>query len=203
MSDNIEVSAHVEQWPLHVQTQRFNIWRLLIVSDKMICNVDQEAEKKFKSVRSKDLATRERVNFVLSSELMDTLRQKSIDEQIPMSRIIDAALIQYLKRDTEEYRKASLSSGVPLRHLLEIMLLFSHNSDETKKYLDLVKSSFSNFTYSSCLFKTDGKTIVGTKVILYLADSDNEVLGKFIDKISNLDYARKIKVLLDGKDFQC
>ena len=173
------------------------------MSDKMICNVDQEAEKKFKSVRSKDLATRERVNFVLSSELMDTLRQKSIDEQIPMSRIIDAALIQYLKRDTEEYRKASLSSGVPLRHLLEIMLLFSHNSDMTKKYLELVKSSFLNFTYSSCLFKTDGKTIVGTKVILYLADSDNEVLGKFIDKISNLDYARKIKVLLDGKDFQC
>lgn len=172
------------------------------MSDKLISNnVDQE-ERKARTVRSSDLATRERVNFVLSSSLMDALRKKSADERVPMSRIIDAALIHYLNRDTLDHYEAKLDSGVPLRHLLEIMVFFAHTSEMTKQFLDLMNSYFSNFTYSSCLFKKDAKTIVGTKAVLYLADSDNEVLSKFIDTILNSDYSQNIKMLLDGKEFQ-
>ena len=59
------------------------------MSDKAIKNKSEEIVKETKTIRSSDLSTRERVNFVLSSSLMEALRKKSTDEQIPMSRIID------------------------------------------------------------------------------------------------------------------
>ena len=69
------------------------------MSDKVIKNKSEEIVRGTKTVRSSDLSTRERVNFVLSSSLMEALRKKSADEQIPMSRIIDEALKQYLQKD--------------------------------------------------------------------------------------------------------
>ncbi|MCM1215405.1 MAG: hypothetical protein NC548_12905 [Lachnospiraceae bacterium] len=53
--------------------------------------------------RSKDLSTRERVNFVLSKDTIKLLRERHTKDKTPMSRVVDAAVTSYL--EPEKYIK--------------------------------------------------------------------------------------------------
>lgn len=159
------------------------------------------------AVRSKDLSTRERVNFVLSSAIMEKLREKSTKDQIPMSRIIDAALISYLNNSTASYMSSSLGTGIILYHLLEILLAESIKSFLTKEVMNYTQEYFEHYTFSSCLLKkaSDGTALIGTKVILFISDSQNEAFSNFLCEISKLQSEKcekdeqSIKIFLDGK----
>lgn len=173
------------------------------MSDKMIINTNEAIEKKTKSARSSDLTTRERVNFVLSSSVMDALRKKSTDEQVPMSRIIDAALTQYLNKDTVFHYEVKLDDGIPLYHTMEIMLYHSIEAPETKQFRDNLRTYFDNYIYSSCIFKKQKmKAFVGTKFMLYISDAHNETFGQFLDSISDSEHRESATILLDKKEVQ-
>ncbi len=155
------------------------------------------------TARSKDLSTRERANFVISSDIMRMLRAKSSREQIPMSRMIDTALTKYLTGSEKGVRYASLETGIAMSHLFELLLLMSYQSDLTKMVLELVGAYFKNFTYTQCAFKNESKqsVIMGTKFLLFIRDEDNEKFTEFlfeVNKLSKGKDAENIKLLLDG-----
>lgn len=164
---------------------------------------DKEGSKK-ETVRSKDLATRERVNFVVSSEIMQQLRAKSSRDQIPMSRIIDIALQNYLANTETAMRYASLATGIAMSHLFELLLLKSYQSAFTETISELVSTYFENFIYSRCAFKTvhQQAAIMGTKFLLFLRDEDDEKFTEFlseVNKVSQEGESESIRLLLDGK----
>lgn len=163
---------------------------------------DKEDSKK-ETVRSKDLATRERANFVVSSDIMRMLRAKSSHEQIPMSRIIDTALKNYLTGYEKAVQYASLETGIVMSHLFELLLLISYQSVLTETVLGLVSMYFKNFTYTRCAFKkaSQQSAIMGTKFLFFIKDEDNERLVEFlceINKLSEEGNTGNIRLLLDG-----
>ena len=159
-----------------------------------------EADGK-QAARKNDLSTRERVNFVVSSALMEELRERSSKEEIPMSRMIDAALANYLNKPSAPYRSASMEKGVVLYHLLEILLGVKSESDTARQMMACIQLYFKNYTFSSCLLKSpSNKTpTIGTKIILYLSDAQSESLTCFIEHVSRLEGKQYMEVFLDGK----
>lgn len=173
---------------------------------KYISNfIDKEGSVK-DTARSKDLSTRERANFVISSDIMRILRAKSSREQIPMSRMIDTALKNYLTGSENGVRHTSLETGIAMSHLFELLLLMSYQSDLTKMILELISIYFKHFTYTQCAFKNEStqSVIMGTKFLLFIRDEDNEQFSRFlfeISKLSTREGAENIKLLLDGNNF--
>lgn len=163
---------------------------------------DKEDSKK-ETVRSKDLATRERANFVVSSEIMQSLRTKSSRDQIPMSRIIDVALQNYLAESEPSVQYESLTKGITMSHLFELLLLKSYQSDFSETVLELVSTYFKNFIYSRCAFKAPLQSaVMGTKFLLFIRDEDNDKFTNFLCEISEVSKggeSENIKLLLDGK----
>lgn len=49
-----------------------------------------------------DLATRERVNMTINTELMTRLRARSAETGVPMSRMLDKAIMEILKEQSHE-----------------------------------------------------------------------------------------------------
>lgn len=172
-----------------------------------LCPVNGGEIHQTQPARSKDLSTRERVNFVLSSAIMEKLRDRSDKDQIPMSRIVDAALIGYLNSPTVSYISSSLETGIILYHLLEILLTESYKSFLSKTVMNYTQEYFEHYTFSSCLLKkgSDGAALIGTKVILFISDSQNEAFSNFLCDISKLQSEecekneQCIEVFLDGK----
>jgi len=163
---------------------------------------DKEGSKK-ETARSKDLSTRERANFVISSEIMSLLREKSSQDHIPMSRIIDTALKNYLNESESIVQYASLTTGIAMSHLFELLLLISYQSALTETVLRLVGIYFKNFTYTRCAFKKAPKqsAIMGTKFLLFIRDEDNDKFTDFLCEVSKLskgENTENIKLLLDG-----
>lgn len=163
---------------------------------------NKEGSKK-ETVRSKDLATRERANFVVSSEIMQSLRTKSARDQIPMSRIIDVALQNYLAGSESSTQYESLATGIAMSHLFELLLLKSYQSDFSETILEIVSTYFKNFIYSRCAFKVPLQpAVMGTKFLLFLKDEDNDKFTKFLCEINEVSQGgenENIKLLLDGK----
>lgn len=170
---------------------------------KDLLHADTAADKEL-PVRAKDLATRERVNFVLSSKIMELLRAKAAKESIPMSRIIDAALCNYLNPSYSAPSFTTLETGIALSHFLEVFLYISYESAYTEMVMKQVRTYFENYTHSRCLFKKPEETtpIVGTKIILFVTDDQNEYFSGFINSMSTLPEKQSIKILLDGKPIQ-
>lgn len=163
---------------------------------------DKEDSKK-ETARSKDLSTRERANFVISSDIMRMLRAKSSHEQIPMSRIIDTALKNYLTGYEKTVQYASLETGIVMSHLFELLLLISYQSVLTETVLGLVSMYFNNFTYTRCAFRKTSQqpTIMGTKFLFFVKDEDNEKFVDFLgemNKLSEEGNSENIRLLLDG-----
>lgn len=166
-------------------------------------HTDTEKDKQL-PVRAKDLASRERVNFVLSSKIMELLRAKAAKESIPMSRIIDAALCNYLSPSHSVSSFATLETGIALSHFLEVFLYISFESAFTELVMKQIQTYFENYTYSRCLLKkpTEKETVVGTKVILFISDDQNEFFSGFLNSMSSIQDKQSIKILLDGQPIQ-
>lgn len=166
--------------------------------------INGEDGDKRSSVRCRDLSTRERVNFVLSSTLMEELRAKSAKDKIPMSRIIDAALISYLNNPITSFMSPSLETGIILYHLLELLLTVKYESLFAKSIMNYTQKHFEHFTFSSCLIKSsiDEAALIGTKIILFISDDQNKNLSNFIDEVSKLEDKQYMVMFLDGKQVQ-
>lgn len=168
--------------------------------------VNGGAEKRRKQkqvIRAKDLSTRERVNFVISTEIMSELRDKSTEDDIPMSRIVDAALIQYFNAERLTLQVNSLESGINLYHHLEFLLYQSLASDFTQKFINLVHTYLNYFTYSSCLLKKyEDESIVGAKIFSFVADTQQEALSQLLNEEFLLDNKQYIKIMLDSRPIQ-
>lgn len=163
---------------------------------------DKEGTKKG-TVRSKDLSTRERANFVVSSEIMNLLRTKSARDQIPMSRIIDTALKNYLLEDESVTQYVSLTTGIAMSHLFELLLLIPYQLAMTEIILNLVGKYFKNFTYTRCALKKapQQSAIMGTRFLLFIRDDENDRFTDFlceINKLSKGENPEDIRLLLDG-----
>lgn len=163
---------------------------------------DKEVTKKG-TARSKDLSTRERANFVVSSEIMSILRTKSTRDQIPMSRIIDTALKKYLLEPEGTAQYVSLATGIAMSHLFELLLLIPYQFVITETVLELVGKYFKNFTYTRCALKKAPQqpAIMGTKFLLFIRDDENDRFTDFlceVNKLSKGEYSESIKLFLDG-----
>ena len=175
------------------------------MSNKIIKQQTDGGETSKKSaVRCKDLSTRERVNFVLSSTIMEELRSRSAKDQIPMSRIIDAALSNYLENQITSYASSSFETGIILYHLLELLLTVSYESFFAKDIMNYTQMYFEHFTFTSCLLKNpvDASASIGTKIVLFISDTQNESFSKYINEISKLKDKQYIEIFLDGKQIQ-
>lgn len=156
------------------------------------------------AIRKSDLSTRERVNFVVSSTIMEELRARSAKDQVPMSRIIDAALMSYLNNSSSlsnPFVSPSWESGIILYHLLELVLTVKCESLPAKNVMNCIQTHFEHFAFSSCLIKKshDNLPIIGTKIILFMSDNQNKNFLSFIDDMSELEEKQSIEVFLDGK----
>ena len=174
-----------------------------IKNDKIVTQQSDEAKLANKTaVRRKDLSTRERVNFVLSSEIVEELRTKSAAEKIPMSRIIDIALSNYLNNPSHTI--SSLNQGIILYHTLDLLLSVTFDSPIAKEIMKYTEIYFDDFTFSSCLFKkaTDECAIIGTKIISFISDAKSDSLSKFIDVISKSNNTKYIEMFIDGQQIQ-
>lgn len=159
-------------------------------------------EEERATVRSKDLSKRERANFVISSEIMSQLREKSANEQIPMSRMIDKALQCYLGAEDTEKESVSLQAGITMSHLLELYLIVPYNQAMTERVFQMIKEHFAHFTYARCAFRTHlvPSVVMGTKFILFLKDEENESFSEFLNEMSSLidEESGDVKLVLDG-----
>lgn len=164
----------------------------------------KEIVNRERSVRSKDLATRQRVNFVLSNSTMSQLRSKSEEAQMPMSRIIEAALTEYYTKSTPHMPTASLTTGVSLYHLFEIIIAAAIDSDFVKHFFEFTKKYFDNYTYSSCLLKDSpsNSASIGTKIMLYLSDDQNNQLSTYLSVFAKQTDSGNVRLYLDGKEIQ-
>ena len=165
---------------------------------------DEKITEKSITARSKDLVTRQRVNFVLSNTIMAQLRSKSEAEQMPMSRIIEMALVKYFAKDTPSTSTVSLAAGVILYHLFEAIITATIDSEFVKRFFEITQGHFENFIYSSCLLKSwkNDSALIGTKVVLYLSDDQNEVLSSFLNEIAKQYSSEVIKLFLDGSEIK-
>lgn len=158
--------------------------------------------KKREVARAKDLATRERVNFIISTEIMSELRDKSLKENIPMSRMVDEALTRYLM-PVSATPVGTLEAGINLCHHLEFLLYRSFDSSFTQKFLELIQTYLDYFTFSSCLLKTpSNKSIVGAKVFSFVADTQQEALSKLLNEAFILENQQDVKILLDSQPIE-
>lgn len=164
-------------------------------SDRVLCEES--------SARTRDLSTRERVNFVVDSSIMNQLRTVSKNENMPMSRIIDSALTAYLGMGSNktEINIVSECSEILLQHLLEIII---HETVETKRcsdFINQINEFFINFIYSNCLLNVNspGNTRIGTKVMLFISNQDGDQLTKLLNYISLVKDHMKIEVRLDNE----
>lgn len=163
--------------------------------------VKKKSETK-QTIRTRDLTTRERVNFVVSTEIMAKLRDRSEKDDMPMSRIVDTALSQYLDSDRTDrdmiFHSKTLETGINLYHSLEIILSISFNSNFTKEFTALMENYFHNFTYSSCLLKDSlNESIVGTRFFSFIADTQQEELIGLLNEPIVTEQKQEIKMMLD------
>lgn len=155
---------------------------------------------------NRDLANRERVNFVVNSLIMRKLRAVSKQEDIPMSRIIDNALTEYLKVGTVQRRTNPLMGNreVLLHHLLEIVIYKRIEELTQSSLLVQIKQCFTNYISTSAVLNLESEeaTTVGTKVFAFLKDQDNDQFVKFLDGVCCNKENIKIQIRLDGEDIK-
>ena len=144
-----------------------------------------------------DLANRECVNFVVDSNLMNSLRSISKEKKIPMSRIIDSALSQYMAvlDATEE-----VDDAISLYHSLEVTVNREVKSEEMTNFLKYIEETFKNYIYTSCLIHYEsGMPRMGTKVKMYISDRDNDKFHDFIRYV-NEDKVMEFHIRLDNRE---
>ena len=153
---------------------------------------------------NRDLANRERVNFVVNSSIMRELRTVSRQKEIPMSRIIDNALMEYLRVGTaQRHVNPFMGNGaVLLYHLLEIVVYKRIEDVMQTTFYKCIEQCFINHISTSAVLnlESDHETTVGTKVFAFLRDQDNDCFVEFLDEVFCKYEDLKIQIILDGKE---
>jgi hypothetical protein len=162
-------------------------------------NSSNEAIKENIPVRAQDLLTRERVNFVIDSELMSKLRQFSKEKNCPMSRSVDQAIRLYLNN----YDASDDTDTIALYHNLELFINSSVESEICKTIFMEIDRLNLRYIFSSCLLHiNENATKLGTKIQLYLSDSNNEAFTELINYISTKNSDIIAKVFLDKTELR-
>lgn len=162
-------------------------------------NSSNEAIKENIPVRAQDLLTRERVNFVIDSELMSKLRQFSKEKNCPMSRSVDQAIRLYLNN----YDTSDDTDTIALYHNLELFINSSVESEICKTIFMEIDRLNLRYIFSSCLLHiNENATKLGTKIQLYLSDSNNEAFTELINYISTKNSDIIAKVFLDKTELR-
>lgn len=160
-------------------------------------------ENKEIPVRCQDLATRERVNFVVNSIIMGKLREYSKNVKLPMSRIIDTALTAYLNChvDMSSPNSSGKLNNIILHHLLEIIIYESIDSVHCTRLFSKISEHFLRYIYTSCVLNlnTPEETLIGTKIFLFISDEESDDMAKLFEYISDAQKHVKIEVNLDHK----
>ena len=155
---------------------------------------------------NRDLANRERVNFVVNSSIMRELRTVSRQKEIPMSRIIDNALMEYLRVGTAQRQvNPFMGNGeVLLYHLLEIIVYKRIEDVMRTTFYKCIEQYFINHISTSAVLnlESDHETTVGTKVFVFLRDQDNDRFVEFLDEVFCKYEDIKIQIILDGKEIK-
>lgn len=154
------------------------------------------------AAKKQNLSTRKRVNFVLSNAIIEKLQKKSREDQVPMSRIIDAALSNYFASPNPQTTAVSLKTGIVLYHTFEVIIGASTESNIVKNVSSVAKRTFENYTYSSCILRDNPAKVatVGTKIMLFLSDDKTEKLNTFLNEVTKLRERQLVKVFLDSKE---
>lgn len=174
------------------------MYKMNIVEEKsrILSNIDSSG--------SRDLVKRERVNFVVNSSIMGQLRSISKRDDVPMSRIIDSALLAFLNDIPTNRQSNPLneSKDVFLHHLLEIVIHEEMESQICAEYLNMIKQYFRNYISTNCILNLDSprNTIIGTKIFLFLSDQDNNQFVKLINDLSCSNNRGKIEMRLDNEN---
>lgn len=155
-------------------------------------------------VRCQDLATRERVNFVVNSIIMSKLRDYSRRVNLPMSRIIDTALTAYLNCHLNMSSPNSFGklNDIVLHHLLEIIIYESADSTYCTELFRKINEYFLRYIYTSCVLNlnTPEDTLIGTKVFLFISDQESDEMAKLFEYICDIQKQIRIEVNLDHKE---
>ncbi len=149
--------------------------------------------------RSRDLATRERVNFVISSEIMFKLRQRAERTSMPMSRIVDIALSLYFEQPLNSPLNAK-ETGIDLYHRFEMIVFESYTSEPVQTCSNLMKKYLKNYTSTSCLLRNeekDGESMIGTKFFSFVADTQQENLSGLLNETALWETKPHMEILLD------
>lgn len=156
-----------------------------------------------KPVRCQDLATRERVNFVVNSIIMNKLRNYSKKANLPMSRIIDTALTAYLNchLNMSGPNSAGKLNDIVLHHLLEIIVYESVDSIYCTRLFGKISEYYLRYIYTSCVLNlnTPEDTLIGTKVFLFISDQEADEMAKLFEYISDVQKRIRIEINLDHK----
>lgn len=172
------------------------------MANEKLIKWSDEKKREF-PVRCQDLATRERVNFVVNSTIMGKLREYSKEASIPMSRIIDTALTVYLNchANASGPNSAGKLNDIVLRHLLEIIIYASVDSACCTELFGKISENLLKYIYTSCVLNlnTPNETLVGTKIFLFVSDQESDDLAKLFEYISDAKKHTKIEVNLDHK----
>ena len=173
-----------------------------MTNDKIIKR--STAKKPQKPVRCQDLATRERVNFVVNSIIMSKLRDYSKKVNLPMSRIIDTALTAYLNchLNMSSPNSSGKLNDIVLHHLLEIIVYESVDSTYCTELFSKISEYFLRYIYTSCVLNlnTQEDTLIGTKVFLFISDQESDEMAKLFEYISDVQKQIRIEVNLDHKE---
>lgn len=167
-------------------------------------NSERYEEGKRKPARKKDLATRERVNFVVNSLIMKKLREFSEKNNRKMSRIIDNALSAYLNSFMIENvnNHSKRSDDIILQHLLEIIIHKPAGSEQCIKILKKIDECSLKYIYSNCVFNsgTPNVTLIGTKVFLFVGENEIDKFLKLLNFLSELHQEAIIQVIFDNEE---
>lgn len=157
-------------------------------------------------VRKQDLSTRERVNFVVDSLIMEKLRNHAKNTKTPMSRIIDLALTGYLNCNTNmsSSNTAGKLNDIVLQHLIEIIVYESYNNNRCIELFKKIEECSLNYIYTSCLLNLDSPqdTVLGTKVFLFVSDRESDNLSSLLNYIVSIKNCLRIDINLDFKELK-
>ncbi len=148
--------------------------------------------------RKRDLAARERVNFVLSNKVITLLREKSAKDGVPMSRIIDAAVAAYLEPSGAPV-KGSAKNGITLYHSLEMRLEMPYGAAQTGALVSAFRKFFPNSAVTPCLYPKESgeQSVVGAKIETYFSDEQGDAFAACIAALGARPERANIRLLRD------
>lgn len=142
-------------------------------------NMLNEFDEKDRSIKTNDLKTRERVNFVVDATIMKKIRDLSAERKIPMSRMIDHAIATTYGL----FAKSIFTNTFLINHEIKLYIYKEVHSDEVKDLINILKTNDINYIIGDCLLAMANKRAIGSILSFYLNDGDDYILDKCIQTL--------------------